>query len=540
MTEWIGKEPCPECGSTDNLGRHQDGHGFCFGCGYYDHGDGTPTQKTEKKIDPSLIDGTVIPLEKRRLSDETCRKWGYKTGIHNGSPVQIATYCDEHGTPVAQKLRYADKKRGFPVIGDAAKMAPLYGQWLWREGGRMLVVTEGELDALSVSQLQGNKWPVCSVPFGAQGAAKAFKKASAYLDKFETVVIMFDNDEPGREAAKECAALLTPGKAKIAQLPLKDASDMLVAGRGKEVIDAIWGAKVYRPDGIVNAADTWERVEKYLTQTHDLPQFPWPELNDKLKGIWPARIILVTAGTGIGKSTLCGEIAYHLLQTRPAEEKIGYIALEETIEESDIRFMSLAANVPLLVRNNLTVAERRAAFDATCGSGRLLLYDHWGSLDSNNLISKIKYLARGEGCKYVFLDHVSIVTSGDDEITDERRAIDNLMTKLRSLAGELHDVSIIVVSHLSRQKGTSHEEGGQVSLSHLRGSQSLAQLSDVVIAGERDQQSDTDSNTIRLRILKNRPAARTGLADALNYSNETGRLTLAPGEFEPAAADSEF
>lgn len=546
MSEWVGKEPCPKCDSTDNLGRHQDGHGFCFGCGYYEHGDGTPTQKSEKKINPDLIDGTVVPLEKRKLTVETCQKWGYKTATFKGSPVQIATYCDERGNAVAQKLRFADKKRGFPVLGDAKKMAPLYGQWLWRDGGRMIVVTEGELDALSVSQLQGNKWPVVSVPFGADGAAKFIRKASSYLEQFETVVFMFDNDDPGREAAKECAELLTPGKAKIASLPLKDASDMLQAGRGKEVIDAIWGAKTFRPDGIVNAKDTWERVKGYFKQVKNLPLFPWPKLNEMLKGFWPGRIILLTSGTGVGKSTICAELADFLRESRPDTEKIGYIALEENVEESDIRFMSLALNKPLLFDNphdiETTEGEQalKAAFDKAFDDGRMFWYDHWGSLDGDNLIAKIKYLARAEGCRYVFLDHISIVISGDDEIVDERRTLDRLATKLRSLANELKDVTLIIVSHLSRQKGTSHEEGGQVSLSHLRGSHSLAQIPDIIIAGERDQQGD-DPNLVKLRILKNRPAARTGLADELRYQLATGRLVLAEGsEFKPETEDTEF
>lgn len=528
MTEWIGKEPCPQCGSRDNLARHRDGHAYCFsvGCGYRE---GTGSTTTWEPRDVRLIDGDVTALMKRGITEETCRHWRYETGLYAGKPVQIANYCNGDGVPVAQKLRFSDKT--FTVLGDLKAATPLYGQWLWRDKGRMIVVTEGEIDALSISQMQGNKWPVVSIPQGAQSAVSSFKKALDYLEGFDSVVICFDMDEPGRAAAKACAELLTPGKAKIVTLPLKDPNEMLVAGRGKELIDALWAAKTYRPDGIVNASETWDRVSAYMTATTDLPQFPWPALNDMLKGLWPARIILLTAGTGIGKSTLCGEIAYHLLQTRSPDENIGYIALEETIEESDLRFMSLAANRPLLINNDLSQEQLKAAFDQTLGTGRLYLYDHWGSLDGDNLVNKIKYLSVSCGCRFIFLDHVSIVVSGNEDITDERRSIDLLMTKLRSLVGELQDTSLIVVSHLKRTNGKSHEEGGQVSLSDLRGSQSLAQLSDVVIAGERDQQDEESNNTIRLRVLKNRPAGRTGLADSLSYNPQTGRLSINELEF---------
>ena len=52
--------------------------------------------------------------------------------------------------------------------------------------------------------------------------------------------------QPGKEAAIKCAALLTPAKAKIASLPLKDASDMVQAGLGKDLIDCIYGAKAFQ------------------------------------------------------------------------------------------------------------------------------------------------------------------------------------------------------------------------------------------------------------------------------------------------------
>jgi hypothetical protein len=169
-----------------------------------------------------LISGEFTALSKRAITEETCRHWGYKVGQHNGRPVQIATYCDDDGVPVAQKLRFPDKD--FKFIGEPKRVG-LYGQHLWRDGGKKVVVTEGEIDALTVSQLQGNKWPVVSVPNGAQGAAKSVAKSIEWLNKFDQVVFLFDDDEPGRAAAKECAALLPPGKAFIGRIAgFKDAA----------------------------------------------------------------------------------------------------------------------------------------------------------------------------------------------------------------------------------------------------------------------------------------------------------------------------
>jgi twinkle protein len=110
---------------------------------------------------------------------------------------------------------------------------------------------------------------------------------------------------------------------------------------------------------------------------------------------------------------------------------------------------------------------------------------------------------------------------------DERRTIDMIMTRLRSLVEET-GAGIILVSHLRRVEGNKgHENGISVSLSHLRGSNSIAQLSDCVIALERDQQStnDIESRTTRLRILKSRYTGDVGLATSLLYDVETGRLS---------------
>ena len=132
-------------------------------------------------------------------------------------------------------------------------------------------------------------------------------------------------------------------------------------------------------------------------------------------------------------------------------------------------------------------------------------------------------------CRYVFLDHISIVISGLSD-GDERRLIDNTMTRLRKLVEELK-IALIVVSHLRRVEGkTSHEEGHQTSLAHLRGSHALAQLSDTVIGFERNQQSETEHNVMYARVLKNRWLGDTGIASTLIYNSETGRLT--EGDFD--------
>jgi twinkle protein len=341
--------------------------------------------------------------------------------------------------------------------------------------------------------------------------------------------LCFDSDEPGVAAARECALLFSPGKCKIANLPRKDANEMLVAGEVKALIDCIWSAKTYRPDGIVAGTDLWELVSKESEVTNFL--FPWNDLNLSIGGIRKGEITTLTAGSGIGKSQLCREIAYDLIVNQ--NQTVGYIALEESTKRTALGLMGVHLDRPIhLGKEGVSESELKAAFDATVGSGRVFLYDHFGSLDSENLVSRIRYLARGCDCGWIVLDHISIAVSGIAD-GDERRIIDNLMTNLRSLVQET-GVGMVLVSHLKRPEGKAHEEGAHTSLAQLRGSAAIAQLSDTVIGVERDQQDESRKHISTLRVLKCRWNGSTGVACELIYNPKTGRLAAHNGVAEGA------
>lgn len=481
----------------------------------------------------ALIEGEPAPLTKRSISEETCQKWRYLVGEFKDSPCQIANYCDDNGRVVAQKVRLPDKT--FVWTGNPHD-ARLYGQHLWRDGGKMLVITEGEIDALSVSQLQGNKWPVVSIPNGAQGAARDLGKQIEWLEKFETVVFMFDNDEPGRAAALECAPLLTPGKAKIATLPLKDANDMLVADRGKEVIDAIWGAKVFRPDGIIGMDDV---IADALKPVQWGVPWPWKGLTDLTYGIRTKELYALGAGVGSGKTDVFTQIISHFVAT--LKEPCGVIYLEQNPVETAKRIAGKVAQKPFHVPDaGWTGQELSAALHSL--KGRVHFYNHFGSSDWSVIKGLIRYMALGLGVKRIFLDHLTALTAHAE---DERRALDSLMAELAGLCQNL-DISIFFISHLATPEGKPHEEGGRVMAKHFRGSRAIMQWANFMFGLERDQQAEdeTERKTTICRVLKDRNTGRgSGKTIALLYDEATGMLneTKVPDDFgfekqEPAAA----
>jgi twinkle protein len=511
--------PCDNCPSSDANALYDDGHTFCFRCGHHTRGDGEqPLERKERLVDGvRFLDGAPQALAKRGLNEDTCRKFGYLVGRDDNGPVQIANYRDQSGTLVAQKVRKPNKD--FYVLG---KLPGLYGQHLFRDTGKRMVVTEGEIDALSVSQVFGNKWGAVSVPNGAQGAAKAVRGAVEWLEGFEQVVFMFDMDEPGRAAAAECAAILSPGKAFIAELPLKDANEMLQSGQADALRRAVYEARGFRPGGIHNAKDLWQDV--VAAQTPGTP-FPWEGVNKITLGLHPKTLTVVTAGTGLGKSTFAGQIAYDMLTKHG--KTVGYIALEESSGRTIQRFLSYKLGRLVHLPGAATPQELRGAFDEVVGSGKLWVLDGFGATDSGDLLSRLRYLMVGCQCDLVVLDHISIATSAVEGVSnDERKTIDALMVGLRTLV-EQTGVSLIAISHLRRLgEDRGHEDGAAVRLNHLRGSGSIAQIADVVIGLERDQQAEGNKGMMATcRVLKNRITGEVGVACKLKYNRSNGVLT---------------
>lgn len=516
--------PCPDCGSHDALSLYSDGHTYCFSCDVYHNEDGGREDKhQEPKVARGVInpkDLRLEPLPVRHITTETCRRFGYYKGCLHDRNAQFACYYDDSGQIIGQKIRYSDKT--FEILGSLQNR--FFGQHLYPGGAKLkLVITEGEIDALSVSQIQGNKYPVVSLPNGSKSAKKTFEAQYEWLESFDEVILMFDMDKPGQEAVKSVCGLLSPGKLKIATLPLKDANDCLVNGQAKAVLDAIFNAKTYKPACILNGNELWQALSEE-TEDEQGYALPWDiDLQRMTLGLHKGELIIITAGTGTGKTTFVRQLAYHLGTS--LQLKVGMMMLEENVKRTAKGLMSVHTGKRLALNRHLVSDEEyKAAYDATLGSGRYIFYEHFGSLESEDLIRSIRYMAAAEHCDFIILDHISIAISGLD-IENERKATDVLMTRLRSLVEET-GVGMLVISHLKRVDGQPAEEGGAISLSHLRGSQALSQLSDGVWALERNQQEEDEKkkNLVRIRVLKGRRTGETGIAGYLAYNKETDRL----------------
>lgn len=543
--------PCPACGGSDPVSVNDNGSGWCFSCGTYlpnystaevQHND----VKTEFEIRlrnsemNNSSTATFNELTDRKISLETAKKYGVKSTLLNGK-IDKHYYPYYNGHELAgTKIRKQNKE--FAWTG-SPKEVGLFGENLFKAGGNFITLTEGECDGMAAYELLGSKWPVVSIKSGAQGGVADVKNSLEYLESFDCVVINFDNDKHGKEAAQAVAKLLTPKKAKIMTLPVdyKDANDMLRQGRHAAYVSAFWDAKVYTPSGVLNLSEQLEAYQKLRLERKQAIPYPWYGLNKKLEGLREGELVTLTGGTGLGKSSVTRELEHWLINK--TKDNVGVVALEENWSRTAEGIMAIEADAKLhldSVKSTYTPDQLDECFKKVFmgeNEGRVWIHAHHGVNNLEDIFSKLRYMIIGLDCKWIVVDHLHMLVLSTLE-NDERKAIDQIMHRLRTMVEET-GCGMILVSHLRRIDGNrGHENGIETGLNHLRGSQSIAQLSDCVLSLERNQQSDDEieASTTKVRVLKSRYTGDVGVATNLLYDGRTGRLreldAYDPSQFE--------
>lgn len=521
-------QPCPHCGSSDALSVYADGGAKCFSCGWSWKNFEMKGESKPKMVSSIVEDAGRFPtngLPDRGITADTCKKYGVKVVVKSGGIAQhIYPYYNKAGEVVAQKIRTVEGKQ-FHCLGEMRK-ATLFGQQLFPAKGRYVTITEGEIDAMSVWQMQGGKSPVLSIKDGCNGI-RDIKDNYEYLDSFDNIVLCFDGDDAGRKAVVKIAELLPPKKVKIVKLPkdMKDPNEFLKAGKADEFINHYWWkAEEYRPEDIVNYSDLWERIEEFNKSKSYIPT-PWSGLNEKICGFRPSQLIVFAAGTGMGKSAFLKTIIQHYLKT--TDIKVGAFFLEEVAEDTAVSLMSLEAGLNLRrpeIWKAQDVKDLKKWFEESGAGRRIEMYDGFDFDDIDLLIDKIRYLCKARDCSVIILDHLTMVV---DDAENSTQALNKLVADLKKVAVEL-GIIIITACHLRKAQNAAKqtEEGGRVTLDDLKQSSSVKQLADIVIGLERNGQSSdpVEANTTKIRVLKDRDFGSKGLAAAVVYDKDTTRL----------------
>jgi twinkle protein len=484
-----GKLPCPNCPSSDAYHLYDDGHGYCFSC-----------KKTTfiKETDKGSFTYEYLPY--RGLKKETLEFYKVLTRINlEGKPVAVVyPYTN------AAKVRHFPKV--FYSIGDM-KNADLCG---WDKfsaaSARAITITEGEDDMLAAYEMLGSKYPVVSVS-SSSNAKRDCARRYEYLNSFDKIYLCFDNDDVGAKAALEVAALFDFNKVYHVKLSLKDAQQYHEANKAKDFASIWWNAKRFIPEGIVSSFSEIDQIID-AERTHGSSSYPFPTLQEMTYGIRQGEVILLTAFSGIGKTEIIRAIEYHLIKT--TDENIGIIHLEEEKERSIKGLVSYEIGHPAHLPNSCVSKEdiKQAYRDLVVRDDRIHLYSHFGSDDPDTILDTVRFLAGSCGCRYIFLDHITMVVSGSNS-DDERKKLDYISTRLAMMVREL-DFTLFMVSHVN-------------SSGETRGSKNIYNVADLAIRLERNVTAETSAerNKTYLTVNKNRFASMTGPAGVLTFDPKT-------------------
>lgn len=506
--------PCSACNSSDAVARYTT-NTYCFSCNnYIPIKDNVEEDKEPEPItDPVFTEGELGPIEARGIAKDTAALYGVSCVLASDkdTPIKHIYPYYQGSQKIAQKIREVAVKKFYSEGNMNA--AGLFGMQLFPPSNRpYILVTEGELDAMAAYQMTGGLWPCVSLPKGAAASKKDILNNMAYLTAFKCIVLCFDNDEPGQKAANEVAQLFPAGKCKVYHgLPqYKDACDYLKAGKGKEFTNLVYESPVYSPAGI---KDLYDLHDDFLKRKLEVKQsnlsYPWKSLNHLTCGIRTGEFIVVTADTGVGKTSFLREIQNHLLNT--SDVKIGVMYIEEIAADTYGLTMGLELNAPVHLPNVDVDPKELQQVRDKIGRNRVWVYEHFGSNDFEKILNNIRYFKQANGCDIIILDHISMLVS-DQRYADERKALDAIATKLKMLTVELN-ISIIAIVHQNRE--------GQI-----RGSACVEQQANLIIKLERDIIDDdaTKRNETKVIVYKNRFTGRTGPACTLKYIEETNRM----------------
>lgn len=538
--------------------------------GYFKAGKQKEKEIVNKETVQDILKYPFVEAKDRKVSKATCEKFGIRAALSEKDGKTVEAYYfpsyDQKGKIAGftkqDVTKHKSEKGHWSTVGSVTIGNKLFGQDVAEEVQRkknVIVVTEGQWDCASsfqalVDNVKGTKYEglepfVVSIPMGTGNAVEALLHNESFIQKYDGLCLFFDNDHAtpaelkkgilkGKEAREAVAAAFIGAGMSIttviAEGEYKDASDYLQDGESESLAKLIqFGKQVYAAEKIVRASEI--DLEELLT-----PQKPgfmvkcFPKLMKGLNGLRESELTLFLAPSNVGKTTVCSILGAEIMD----DFHLGMIYLEEDKRETFLRQIAskLKVNYLKFKENPLSVATRediQSVYDDIAQNNKLAIVDHFGSMPVDGLMNKIKHLHLVEGCRFIILDHISMVVSGT-ETDNERKELDIVMTALASFCAA-NPVHVLVISHINRTnaqqflppKGSEGEPFWvNVTKESARGSSALEACSWNIVALEPEVMPDFSRGRVRFKILKTRFGNFLGIADVFTLDKETWQPIL--------------
>lgn len=580
MGQFIRHESCESCGSSDGKAVYDDDSSHCFVCSktvpsqdyleanqdqdkpwYNKYMNQQNVKASSSKFNstkdndmqevknqkPAITDEEHAIIKAntgliaggfRSVRDDIYKVFGVRHAVDEQSGEVVEQYypVTQDGQLTGYKIREVPKN--FRSKGRTGADCDLFMSFKFNRGGKYLLITEGELCALSAYQMlkdyntkRGSDFEIAVVsPTTGANSQKQIANNYKFIDSFDNIILAMDNDKAGQEAAEKIIPVLPKGKVKIMSLRFKDHNDYLEKGKEKDYINDFYSAKTYTPAGVVGSSQLYERLlESVQTKKIPLPSF-MSKLDEMLNSIELGTIGIIAAGSGSAKTTVANELIYYWLFNSPY--KVGVVSLELTcgqyaqamlsrhIENKIANIRDPEEKVKFLTQDRVK-EKADELFKTADGQDRFMVIDERdGSIEV--LQDKIEEMVISCGVRVVILDPISDLFDG---LPLEAQA--NLMKWQKSIVKN-YNVTFINIAHI--RKGSSNKEsastGAFVPEEAVIGASQQVKSASWVVMLQRDKyhESEIIRNCTHIMLTKNRSNGITGKAGSMYYCNQTHRL----------------
>lgn len=545
MSHCIEKLP-HSCGTSDGLQVFQDDKGnitgYCFSCSTYIPHPYRRSMEKEKKLEkkertPEETQEKIneinrfvsVDLPDRRLEKWALDYFGVKVSFseEDGRTISHHYYPYYKGNEfVAYRVRDVQNK-AFWSIG-TTKDCSMFG---WKQalatGASKLIVTEGELDAISVYQAlkkknRGTQYEeanpaVVSVAHGASGAAKELLRHSETIkNNFKELIICFDQDEHGKKATEE--VLKAFPIAKVVDLPCKDANECIVQGHEKALANAVlFKAVVPKNTHLVWGSSLYEKGRQAAEWGLS---WPFEQLTDLTRGARPGETYYFGAGVKMGKTELVKTLVKHFIVEHKL--KVFVVSPEESNRKT---YQTVLGKVAGKVFHDPKIPFDFEAYDAAAKvvGDNLCILSLYQNLDWQILKGDIIHAVKEGGCKVVVIDPITNITNGMSA-GETNTHLQEIAQDLAVMAKDL-EIIVLIFCHLKAPtQGDPHERGGEVLSTQFAGSRAMMRSCNYMIGleGNKNPELPKEQRNLRkLKLLEDREFGASGIIN-LYWDDTTG------------------
>ena len=564
MARFVKHTSCSSCGSSDAYALYVDDDdyesGHCFSCQYTvpsreyieeqdgKHGSKQKVRSSTKEQQMSVNEvkstkPAITEEDKNRIKSETTSKAGgfrglrdeitTMFGVRHSFAEDTGEVCEQYypvtqeGLLVGYKVREVPKN--FYSIGRTGADCELFMSFKFNRGGKYVVITEGEVCALSAYQMlkdynskRGSDFEIAVVsPTTGANSQKQIAANYKFLDQFDNIILAMDNDKAGEDAVDKIIPALPKGKVKVMQMRFKDHNEYLEKGKEKEYIQDFYSAKTRVPVGVLPSSSLYERMMKQVAT----PKVPFPafmgKLNEMFIGGMPLGYIFnIAADTGVGKTTFVNEMVYYWIFNSP--HLIGIVSMEldagqytEVLLSRHIsRKLSLMGDTSEKLKYLSSEKVKEQVDQLTLkedGSERFYLLDNRdGTVEE--IQDTIEELVVSCGCKVIICDPLQDILEG---LSNEEQA---LFMKWAKGFIKSHNVSFVLINHMRKSDNSGEQD--------IMGHSSIIKSASANIILKRDKLAEDDMvrNTTTISVAKNRVCGLTGPAGGMYYDNSTHTL----------------